>query len=116
MTVSGAATNSGGVEGPDDVELTVTDNESAPVVDTTAPSLSSATVDGYEVVLTYDEALDSTSVPSGDDFSWTWTDETFDYQPRVTAVSVSGTRVTLKLLDRPTLLPPASATSSRYHT
>ena len=61
--------------------------------DTTAPVLSSASVDGTSLVLTYDEVLDDTSTPAGTDYG-VGTDG--DAQS-VTAVAVSGSAVTLTL-------------------
>ena len=61
--------------------------------DATVPTFSSATVNGTEVVVTFGEALDTTSVPATTDFTVTvaGTDQT------PTNVEVSGSAVTLTL-------------------
>ena len=61
--------------------------------DNTAPTLSSATVDGTSLVLTYDENLDSSSTPAANDFTVTVAGSAV----AVTGVSVSGMTVTLTL-------------------
>ena len=61
--------------------------------DTTAPALSSATVNGAELVLTYDEDLDETSTPAAGDFAVTVADSAV----AVSDVAVSGATVTLTL-------------------
>ncbi len=62
-------------------------------VDTTVPTLASATVDGTSLVLNYSEALDTTSTPATSDFtvSVAGTDQT------PTGVSVAASSVTLTL-------------------
>ena len=65
--------------------------------DITAPSLSSATVDGTELVLSFDETLDASSQPAETDFSVTKTLGTTDSSVGVDSVTVSGTDVTLTL-------------------
>ena len=61
--------------------------------DFTAPALQSATVEGAELVLTYDEALDTASRPAAGDFT-----VTVAGSPRtVNSVGVSGMAVTLAL-------------------
>ena len=61
--------------------------------DTTPPALSSATIDGAMVLLTYNEPLDEASVPYASNFY-----VTVDDVPRqVNAVSVTGSQVTLTL-------------------
>ncbi len=61
--------------------------------DDTAPTLSSATVDGDALTLTFDEALDESSAPSASSFAVTVTGST---RP-TDAVSVSGSTVVLTL-------------------
>ena len=65
----------------------------APPPDTTAPALSLAGVNSTSLVLTYNEPLDTTSVPATGDFSVGTDGEA----QTVTAVGVSGTDVTLTL-------------------
>ena len=65
----------------------------AQTVDTTAPSLSSAWVDGAVLVLTYDEALDATSVPGTGAFSVT----VGGTAAALSEVAVDGSEVTLTL-------------------
>ena len=74
-------------DGPPSDETTGTPRE------TTPPELSTATVDGATLTLTYDEALDENSEPSSDAFSVTvgGTDRAVD------GVSVSGSSVILTL-------------------
>ena len=67
--------------------------------DTTAPALSSATVNGTTLVLTYNEALDDTSTPAASDFEVTVASS----DVTVNNVAVSGATVTT--LD---YTPPAS--------
>ena len=62
-------------------------------VDATLPMLSTATVDGTALTLTYDEALDDTSTPANGDYT-----VTVDTAPRdVSGVAISGMTVTLTL-------------------
>ena len=61
--------------------------------DTTAPTLSTATVDGASLVLTYDEALDEDSTPAAGAFAVTAGGSTVT----VSSVAVSGSAVTLTL-------------------
>ena len=67
--------------------------------DTTAPSLSTATVDGTELTLTYSEALDTASEPAVGAFSVSVTDSVTSTTatPAVSTVDVTGTEVTLTL-------------------
>jgi len=61
--------------------------------DTTPPALSSATIDGAMVLLTFNESLDEASVPYASNFY-----VTVDDVPRqVNAVSIAGSQVTLTL-------------------
>lgn len=62
--------------------------------DTTAPTLQSATVDGTSLVLSYNETLDSGSVPATGDFTVTGSSSG---AVSVSSVGVSGTDVTLTL-------------------
>ncbi len=79
------------------------------VPDTRAPTVSTATVEGITLVLTFDEDLDADSVPAPDDppdrgdFAVSVTDVMSGYtgQPLVTEVSVSGREVTLALASLP---------------
>ena len=61
--------------------------------DTTAPALQSATVNGATLTLTYDENLDTGSVPAATEFAFV-VDGTIEFP---TAVAVSGMTVTLTL-------------------
>ena len=61
--------------------------------DTTAPALSTATVDGTSLTLTYDENLDASSTPAAGDFAVTVAGSSVT----VSAVEVSGKTVTLTL-------------------
>lgn len=61
--------------------------------DTTPPALSSATVNGATLVLTYDESLDGNSVPAVGDFNVL----VAGARRTVSTVAVSGTTVTLTL-------------------
>ena len=63
------------------------------VLDLAGPVLTSATVGGNRLVLTYDEALDETSTPAPDDFSVTVADSARG----ITGVSLDGSKVTLTL-------------------
>jgi hypothetical protein len=74
--------------GNDDPEPTP---EATPTPDTTAPVLQSITANGFEVVLTYNEALSAASVPVADDFSLAVLSGTID------SVAISGHRVILTL-------------------
>ena len=67
--------------------------------DTTAPSLSTATVDGTELTLTYSEALDTGSEPATSAFSVSVTDSVTSTTatPAVSAVDVTGADVKLTL-------------------
>ena len=69
--------------------VTVMDDD---VGDTRAPTFVSATVNGNTLVLTYDEALDTTSVPAGDDFTIGVVSSV-----SVNTVAISGVTVTLTL-------------------
>ena len=62
-------------------------------VDDAAPALSSATVNGTRLTLTYDEALDGNSTPASGDFTVSGGDQA----RTVTRVSVSGSTVLLVL-------------------
>ena len=62
--------------------------------DSTAPTLSTATVDGSSLVLTYNETLDSTSIPATSAFSVSLNSGT---GAAPSNVSVVGTKVTLTL-------------------
>ena len=64
--------------------------------DTTAPLLSSATVNGATVTLTYDEALDTASVPAGTDFTVQSSGSPVSLASS-DPVAVSGSTVTLTL-------------------
>ena len=65
-------------------------------VDTAAPTISTATIDGRTLTLTYDEELDAISVPAPSDYTLALTSGT---APTVNTggVTISGTRVTLAL-------------------
>lgn len=65
------------------------------VADTTAPELQAAAVDGATLTLTYDEALDESSVPDAADFTVNVNSSSVD----VSGVAVSGDTVTLTLAD-----------------
>ena len=67
--------------------------------ETVAPTLVSAAVDGAELRLTYDEALDETSTPPTAAFRLRVTDSATSeaYEAEVTEVSVGGDAVTLTL-------------------
>ena len=67
--------------------------------DTTAPSLSTATVDGTALTLTYSEALDEASEPAASAFAVSVTDSVTSTAstPTVSAVDVTGAAVTLTL-------------------
>ena len=67
--------------------------------DTTAPSLSTATVDGADLVLAYSEALDTGSEPAVSAFSVSVTDSVTatTSTPAVSDVEVTGVEVTLTL-------------------
>ena len=66
-------------------------------VDTLAPGLSSAAVTGNALTLTYDEALDGSSVPAGADFAVT-VDGTTVALAATNPVTISGSAVTLTLV------------------
>ena len=96
--------------GVTDITVTVTPEDAAAAAgvytvrvtrdsDTTAPSLSSATVDGATLTLTYGEALDESSTPDKGAFTVNATDsaDSTVSTPSVTGVSVSGETVTLTL-------------------
>ena len=72
-----------------------------PMADTTAPGLDTATVNATSLVLTYDEALDESSVPAPDAFTVTVTALGGTVSTRALAdtdpVAVSGATVTLTL-------------------
>ena len=87
ITVSGSATNSEGVTGPDDVEVTI----SCPS-DTTAPMYWEASVNGSTLQMWYDEDLD-TDAPDKGAFTVTASRSS----PAVSAVAISGRIVTLTL-------------------
>ena len=83
-------------------DTTTTDTYTVTVTrapDTTAPSLSTATVNGPDLVLSYSEALDTASEPAVSAFSVSVTDSVTSTTstPAVTAVAVSGTDVVLTL-------------------
>ena len=61
------------------------------VIDNTAPTRSSATVDRNQLVLTYNENLDTSSVPAASSFSLN------TGQPSVSSVAISGKTATLTL-------------------
>ena len=65
-------------------------------VDTAAPTISTATIDGRTLTLTYDEELDAISVPAPSDYTLALGSGT---APTVNTggVTISGTRVTLAL-------------------
>ena len=67
--------------------------------DTTAPSLSTATVDGTELTLTYSEALDTASEPAASAFAVSVTDSVTSTTstPAVSSVEVTGADVVLTL-------------------
>ena len=79
------------------VIYTVTVTRSDPVAG--APRLSSATADGAELVLAYNEALDATSQPAADAFAVVVTDSETGLTsvPAVDDVSIAGSEVTLTL-------------------
>ena len=64
--------------------------------DTTAPALSAATVNGATLTLTYDEALDGTSVPGAGAFT-VEVDDAAVFLAATNAVAVAGRAVTLTL-------------------
>ena len=68
-------------------------------VDTAAPVLGAAAVDGDELVLTFDEALDAGSVPAGEAFTVVVVDSVSSVSstPAVTGVDVAAAAVTLTL-------------------
>ena len=68
----------------------VTNN--TPAADATPPTLSTATVNGNTLVLTYNEALDTSSVPAGGDFTIGGVTSV-----SVNTVAISGMAVTLTL-------------------
>ena len=70
-------------------------NDSSYFVDNQAPQLYSATIDGTKLTLTYDEALDTSSVPSNQKFA---VDVAGVRTGTSTSVAVSGPKVTLTLL------------------
>ena len=81
------------VAGNDAADLTtrsVTNN--TPAADATPPTLSTATVNGNTLVLTYNEALDAGSVPAGGDFMIGGVTSV-----SVNTVAISGMTVTLTL-------------------
>ena len=81
-------------DGSDNAEsLTSEATGTIAAADTVAPSLSSATVDGASLVLTYDEALDESSEPAVGAFAVTVAGST----ATVSSVDVSGSAVTLTL-------------------
>ena len=67
--------------------------DTTPAQAQTPPTLSSATVNGASLVLTYNEALDTTSTPATSAYTVTVAGS----QRRVSSVSVNGTAVTLTL-------------------
>ena len=78
----------------DDVAGDPTEEVAATPRDTTAPGISSAAVDGPEITLTFDEALDDGETPDKSAFAVTVGSEARD----VDAVVVSGSAVTLTLV------------------
>ena len=72
-------------------DVTLADDDVAP--DTTAPVLSTAAVNGTSLVLTYNEALDTTSTPAAAAFAVT----VAGAARTVSSVAVSGSTVTLTL-------------------
>ena len=72
------------------IKLTIT----APPTDTTAPALTTATVDGASLVLTYDDPLDTGSVPAAEAYSVTVGGNS---AAAPSSVSISGSAVTLML-------------------
>ena len=86
---SGAIQDAAGNDAASLTDRSVTNN----TADTTAPALSSATVDGTALTLTYDEALDSASTPATSDFEVTVGSSAVT----VNNVAVSGATVTLTL-------------------
>ena len=85
----GAHTVDAYVDGP----LEATADFDVTLPDTTAPVLTSASVDGATLVLTYDEALDGTSTPATAAFNL----GTDGIAQSVTVVDVAGSTVTLTL-------------------
>ena len=75
--------------------------------DTTAPALSTATVDGTSLTLTYDETLDTASTPAAGDFAVTVAGSS----ATVSTVEMSGQTVTLTLATR---APYGDAVSLSY--
>ena len=67
-----------------------------PAADTTAPVLQTATVNGTTLVLTYNEALDTGSVPAATDYTVSVGGTTVTLA-RASPVAVSGMTVTLTL-------------------
>jgi hypothetical protein len=75
--------------GDDDPDPDPTPNPVLP--DTTAPVLQGLTANGFEVVLTYNEVLDGTSVPADTDFTLV------NLSGGIDSVAISGRRVILTL-------------------
>ncbi len=69
-------------------------------LDNAAPQLESATARDYQIVLSYDEELDSTSVPDATDFTVTFSVEGSERTVTVTSVEVYGQDVLLNLESR----------------
>ena len=120
VTVSYAAPSAGPIRDPAGnaaanlSNRTVTNDTPAPG-DTTAPTLSSATITDDRITLTYDEPLDANSVPAAGAFRAT-TRGSFmeftnvDFSVKVDKVAVAGRTVTLTL--RPSQMTCGAATVS----
>ncbi len=88
-TIRVAATHSAAADGAWSSEVSATPFET----DTTAPTLTLATVNGASLVLTYDEDLDDNSTPAASDFSVSVAGSSV----AVSNVSISGKEVALTL-------------------
>ena len=89
-TVRVLATKANTAAGLPSVEMTGT-----PMAANTAPAFMCATVDGTQVVLTYDKALDATSTPAGNAFTVTVDDDPLT----VLKVEIKGMTVILTLAE-----------------
>ena len=67
------------------------------VIDTTAPTLQTATVNGSSLILSYDEALKGASIPDKNNFTLTINGIPLAAGARIASVSVSGSAVNLTL-------------------
>ncbi len=95
VTVRGAATNNDGVDGPDELTLTITDDERD---NKRRPFLSPhhpPTITDKTLTLTFDEDLKESGVPPADSF----TVKANSQKRAVASVAVSGTEVTLTLAE-----------------